>query len=276
MKLEPARETQFDEKQLYFQWLHTRSAVPLKITKYFIWGLWVLAVIFFIIVDQYSIMGSSFLPVLVPIILFAAPPILTLLYFMYFIPKALNDDAQTGLLGFINSSPLPTGDMVSGLRKFFTIINLKILAPPVMGLFMVSVKEDAFGYFSGEDWLMMCVVIINVVCLWWFLLETGLFAATWPRTLSMTGAVVILWVVPVLTAVFWGGYKIAAWGWEYYMADLDIYRYGSNAAFSYSTYSLLNTMWYMVHFIVLLLIFTLYLYFNSIRHMDFRRRGRWG
>jgi hypothetical protein len=275
VKLQPAREDYFDEKQLYYQWLHTRSAFPLKLTRYFSNFLWAIAAIFVFFYDSFSSMSYFYLPVILSFLLAVFPLIMTFIYFLYFMPKAIHDDSQTGLLDFIHATPVPTGDLVSGLRKYFILLNIKILIPPMIGFGVMFMKESSFQYFSGQDWTMTLLIIMCVICFYWFIVESGILAAAMPRIATISGATLLLWVLPVLIAIGWGGYKIAAFGWDYYMRGIDRYSYSNPGAFSYSTYSLVQSVWFTVHYIVFLLVFTLYLFFNSRMFMDFRRRGRW-
>lgn len=277
MKLSFKRDQQFNESQLYYQWLHTRSALPLKSTRPLVILLWVLAFIFFITIDSYSYSFNIFTDVVVPLALFGIPVLSTLLEYLYFLPRAIVDDTSTDQLGFIFSSPVSTGDIVSGLRKFFIRLNLFKLAPPIVGGILVLIKTPPIG-FELNDIIIPGMVILCSIAIWWFIVETGIFTAAMPRAISVTGAMVLLWVVPILVGVFWGGYKIASIGWDYFLGDVYVDQgfYGSGNNDEWRKYYLLRYLWYSIHYIVLLLIPTLYLFFNSSRHMEFRRRGRWG
>lgn len=278
MKLAFERDQHYDDSQLYYQWLHTRSALPLKSTRYFAFSLWILAFIFFTTIDTYNYSFNIFLIVVVPLALFGIPVIFTLLEFLYFLPRAIVDDTSTELMGFIYSSPVSTGDIVSGLRKFYIRINLLKLAPPIAGGILAFLKTSPTG-IELNDIIEPGMVILCVVAIWWFMLETGIFTAAMPRTISVTGAMVMLWVVPVLVGVFWGGYKIASIGWDYFVADVYVdpgWYYGSGNYDGWQSYENLRFFWYSIHYFVLLLIPTLYLFFNSRRHMELRRRGKWG
>lgn len=277
MELESAREKFFDEKQLYYQWLRRRSAVPLKLTRFFSIFLWVVAVIFNIMIyTEYNLVPHSYILIVIPPILLALLPIfLTFLYFLYFLPRAIHDDSQSGILEFINASPVPTGDLVSGLRKFFVLMDLRVVIPSIVGFVASLIKDSPFQYFNTEDWVMTGMVISCAVCFLWFIIESGIVAAAMPRIATISGAIILLWILPVLAAIGWGGYKIASFGWNYFLVDIEFYRYNNTTGFNYTIYSLMETIWYMVHYIALLSVITLYLFFNSRMFMDFRRRGRW-
>ncbi len=276
MKLSLKRDQQFDENQLYYQWLHTRSARPLKSTRYFVISLWILAFIFFLTIDLYSYSFNYFTDVVVPLALFGIPVIFTLWEFLYFLPRAIVDDTSTDQLGFIFSSPVSTDDIVSGLRKFFIRINLLKLAPPIVAIILVYLKSSPTG-IELNDIITPGMTILCSIAVWWFIVETGIFTAAMPRAISVTGAMVLLWVVPILVGFFWGGHSIAWFGWEYFLnvEYSDTWTSESGDLDEWLRIHTLRTLWFSVHYIVLLLIPTLYLFFNSRRHMEFRRRGRW-
>jgi hypothetical protein len=276
MKLVFNRDKQFDDSQLYYQWLHARSALPLKSTRPFVILLWILAFIFFVTIDSYRYSFNIFLLVVVPLALFGIPVIFTLLEFLYFLPRAIVDDTSTELMGFIFSSPVSTGDIVSGLRKFYIRINLLKFAPPIAAGILVFLKTPPTS-FELNDIIEPGMSILCSIAIWWFLVESGIFTAALPKTISVTGAIVLIWVVPILVGVFWGGYKIASIGWDYFLGDVyvDPGFYGSGNFNEWQRTYNLRFFWYSIHYIVLLLIPTLYLFFNSRRHMELRRRGRW-
>ncbi len=276
MKLAFEKDQHFDDSQLYYQWLHTRSALPLKSTRYFIFSLWVLAFIYFTTIDSNSYNFFTFIAV--PIALFGIPALLTLLEFLYFLPRAIVDDTSTELLGFIFSSPVSTGDIVSGLRKFFVRINILKIAPPLTGIILLHLKSNLTSANFFNELVEPCMMTLCWFAIWWFVVETGIFTASMPRTISVTGAMVLLWLVPILVGVFWGGYNIASIGWNYFLGDVYVdpgYLYRRSNYDDWQKYNNLRFFWYSVHYIVLLMIPTLYLFFNSRRHMEFRRRGRW-
>ena len=276
VKLQRSRDDYFDENQLYYQWLHTRSALPLKMTRYVSKFLWAVAFVFIIFVNNGSYMSSYTLGITLTLTLVVLPLLLTFLYFLYFLPRVVSDDAATGFMGFVFASPISTRDIVSGIRKYFILLNLQIVLPALAAFGLGFLASDAPSFRQGDDWLMLGMVILCGICLWWFIMESGIMASTLPWRATISGGVFLLWILPVLALVGWGGYRIATAGWNYFLGDYDAYMYSRNSTFSYSTYTLINQMWFMLHYIVLMLIFTLYLFFNSNRFMEFRRRGKWG
>lgn len=265
------QERDFEERQLYQQWLYRRDAPPLALNRHIVKWLWVLLFVFLVADDHRHSYVGELLAISSSIAVAAGPPLLVLVDFLYHAPTAVFHDRRSGMMDFVFSSPLPTGDIVSGLRRFIARQNLVKLAPTAT-LAVVALLEGG-QLAKWQDWVMLLASTLMVYSLWWFLLESGVVTAALPRFVASTGLTFLIWVVPVVVAVLWGGQYIADCHWHLWFGDIDIFNVPEGV--SWKWVSFLWEAWFLLHYSLLLFIPTLFLHLISPRVMDAARRGQW-
>ena len=200
---------------------------------------------------------------------------------------AIHEDSRSSTLEFIFMSVIPTGEMVSDLRRFIASQNLQILMPSIVafgGAFLIEILRSGFPIFTGfTEKFMFVSIIFIVVLIWWMILETGIIAAGLPRIVSTTGMAFLLYIIPVLAAIFVGGYYVSefftdiALRWVMGTLAPVAGNYGGYYGGSYGGYSPydIEPVAMCSTYMTLATIFALAPFLLSKRVMEQRRSGRW-
>ena len=200
-------------------------------------------------------------------------PVVTILFdFLLYVPKAIRDDVESTMMQAIFHAPVSTAEIFSGLRRWGMALNLKHLAPPialVAGLSLVGIiaarpSQSDLGPLVEVLLQGILPVVALLVLIWWFLLGTGLAAAGLPRWATVSGAVFVWWIVPVLIGVFYGGSVLASDTW-----DMVRWERGGYGIYEW------EFAWFVAHFLILLAVPTAVVWRLGPRFMEMRRQGRW-
>jgi len=283
-----AQDGLFDDKHIYLQWLKRRSAQPIRITRFFKRILWTASVIFLLLcITETLFYSAEWLSIAVVALLVILPLISIFSYFLWYTPMAIHEDSRSSTLEFIFMSVIPTGEMVSDLRRFIASQNLQILMPSIVafgGAFLIEILRSGFPIFTGfTEKFMFVSIIFIVVLIWWMILETGIIAAGLPRIVSTTGMAFLLYIIPVLAAIFVGGYYVSefftdiALRWVMGTLAPVAGNYGGYYGGSYGGYSPydIEPVAMCSTYMTLATIFALAPFLLSKRVMEQRRSGRW-
>ncbi len=272
----------FSENNIYLQWLHRRFAQPLRINRFLIKYLWGAMVVFVIFYDDHFFPGLEYILGIAGFMLTGVPIIFTLLYFLYYTPMAIHEDARSSTLDFIFASPVPTGEIVSNLRRFMAIQSIRICIPSFAWIVAMFLREWAQSgmpswYWSDlTDWQNLGPIVfisITVISLWWMILEVGMVSAALPRYVTVTGMMFLLWIVPVLVLIFWGGYWVAYHHCRFWHGViLGGQEYGGHSH-DWEWNSL--PYWVMGYYSVLMTTAAFVPFLLTRKLMDLRRGGRW-
>lgn len=266
----------YNSKQLYFQWLHRRHATLYTATRRIAILLWICgAVSFFLLMGPNDSILSTIFSILL-LILIWFPLFLVFNHFLYILPRTISDDSSTGFTCAIFSSPLPTGDIVSGLRTFFIRLNLMVITPVLVEMFLSFYVNPNPNYNDWQRALMVFKIYLPLICAWWFIMEIGIFAASLPRSLSRSGVVMFIGTIGIILGISIGATLLAQLGWELFMGSqpqnvITGFYYDE---FSTEYYVFLEN-WMLIFRVAMFLVPTLILFFTSTRFMENLRRGRW-
>jgi len=276
---------QFESKNIYLQWLYKRSAQPLGMNRFMTKFLWLAFILFFIFYSAAQGQGDSLVLWIMGIAIFfltVVPIVFTFSHFLYYAPVAIHDDSRSSTLDFIFASSVPTGEIVSNLRRFIAVQNLRMLTPTItwiFSLFLVLVLDNGWPEFSRIDEKVAAFTIIVMPCLiWWLLLETGITAAALPKFVTTSGMTFLLWIIPVLLIIFVGGHYLTIFilrkVTEYVFYPLNPTRYEPSFFLGLQHWEI-ETIFRCTIYFTLTLIFALIPFFLSKRLMNLRRSGRW-
>ncbi|MCK4721492.1 hypothetical protein KAU08_12565 [bacterium] len=271
----------YNSKQLFFQWLHRRYArlfVSTRIIALFVWSCAAISFISSFPQFNFSVPGfDGFIFTLLWTLTVWLPIFLTFKESLISLPRVISDDTNTGFIGSIFSSPLPSGDIVSGLRKFFIHLNLMYVTPLILFFILTPFISPNPNVSDWDRILMSLYFIPYFPCTWWLIIESGIFAATLPKPLKISGVTLIILVFVILIGINIGSNHVAQAGWVVLGGSPNPWDMAGNDynELLYEDYYPFYEVWWSAHKIVLLLIPTLILFFTSTRRMENLRRGRW-
>jgi len=238
-------------------------------------------VVFIIFYSDHFFFGLEYIMGITGFMLTGVPIIFTLLYFLYYTPMAIHEDARSSTLDFIFASPVPTGEIVSNLRRFMAIQSIRICIPTLAWIVAMFLREWAQNGMHWSDWsdltdwdVLGPVIFISItaISLWWMILEVGMVSATLPRYVTVTGMMFLLWIVPVLVLIFWGGYWVAYYHcrfWYEVIPGQMVHHYSSDWEWRYLPY------WVMGYYSVLMTVAAFVPFLLARPLMEKRRGGRW-
>lgn len=272
-------DSKFEDKHIYYQWLHARKAWPTGVNHRVVVAMWVICSILFLSLDDtggvfgHSVWDSG-------TIVLAVAGAFTLMDFLYALPRTVQSDVSTGQMSALFASPIPTGEIVSDVRRFSVALNLKQIAPAILLLAVMFLSSIAFGNFYSwnltartiGDWLVYAA-------LWWLILETGVAAAALPRWVTDTAAHFVLFIVPLFILAQAKGTHIYNRLWFLLFPGAFPHRMvDTEQGYSRAEPTDFYWLWvaWLVGFRVLVILApAIILFFSSRKLMELRRSGRW-
>jgi hypothetical protein len=275
-----SRVREYNPENIYYQWLNRRQAMPMRINLIFVKYIWIAAVVFILLTytETWTDPVLEILQIISGFIIFVWPVILLFLCFLVFAPLAVEADSRSSLMEFLYTSPVPSREIVNNLRLYIFKQHFVNVIPALTVLLFLFVESYSKGEFSYIDWdeistFLMIAAIPALI--WWFLLESGVATAGLPKIAYSSGMVFLLWVIPMLVAIFWGGAYLSTWHADFWFRLFgkpiyhDYYDYSSPVSF------LDREQWMVVHYDIFLIIVVLITRRLSYQFMACKRVGYW-
>jgi hypothetical protein len=268
-------DRQFETDHIYHQWLTRCNALPISVNRFLLKFIWGSAVFLYF---AYSVGTHNFLHSPVGIGMFlvsTAPLLLSLVYFLWFTPLAIQKDVRDSTLDFIFASPVKTTQIVSDLRLFMFQHTIKLYYPGLILLLLIWITHGSrYVFYDFNEFFMILMVVLNIVFVFVLLLQTGVAAAGLPLIYSKTGLLLVSWIILVLVITYFGGTILAMKHYEFWWPPETDYQntyspWMSNGPIDY------YSVWLPLHYLFLLGLANWLAYRVSYASMERRRSGVW-
>jgi len=185
------------------------------------------------------------------------------LFPLFTVPRAFHIDSKRGILNDLLVSPVSTRAILRDLRRWVVGGEISLLVLFLLyGIIAIITVWIEDPRQLPETSIAAVVAFVLLPALWFFTMESSLIMAAFPNYPTMPYIVAIVWVVPVLLGVFWGG--------TYLFESTGAFDHIPPGAFFFPPHLLSLT------YLALLIPPTWLAHMYAPWFMDQRRCGRWG